>query len=123
MTRGIDLIYLCVHQPQVCMKEGAKGTQDAFYFLSSGCAPLRSGLGIQGLLLPPVLAAHMASSIDAGEAIDIGNEIMWDDHDASDKKLEAAAFVSHMSLLKVSRDDKLPRVGPGSCMPAHDSVM
>jgi len=84
------------------MKEGAKGTQDAFYFLSSGCEPLRKGLGIEGLLLPPVLASHMASSVAAGEAIDLGNEIIWDDFEASDKRLGAAAFMNHMSVLKVS---------------------
>lgn len=88
---------------QVCMKEGAKGTQDAFYFLGSGCEPLRKGLGIEGLLLPNVLAAHVAGSIEAGGgAIDLGNEIVWDDTDGG-PKLGAAAFLNHMSLLKVRR--------------------
>ncbi len=44
------------------MMEGAQGSQQAFYFLSSGCQPLRKGLGIEGLLLPAVMAAHVAVS-------------------------------------------------------------
>lgn len=84
------------------MKEGAKGVPDATYFLGSGCAPLRAGLGIESLLLPMVLASHVASSVETGEAIDLGNEIIWDDFDCSDKKLNAASFMNHMSTLKVS---------------------
>jgi len=181
------------------MMEGSAGRQEAQYFLSSGCEPLRKGLGIGGLLLPAVAAMHIASrcgerragragwrtgfpsasparrqpegsppagafgqqvqghrsvsvhghgaaslhachqlagaqdppvprgacqerracccsgrchmlplpclawwcSVDMGEAIDLGNEIIWDDHDVSDRKLGAGAFLNHMSLLKV----------------------
>lgn len=87
---------------QVCMKEGARGVQEAAYFLSSGCEPLRSGLGITNLLLPQVMASHMASAIGSGStAIDLGNEIHWDDFDADDRKLSAAAFMNHMSVMKV----------------------
>jgi hypothetical protein len=83
---------------QVCMVEGAKGNPDAAYFLSSGCAPLRTGLNIAGLLLPAVLPAHLAAS--EGASIDLGNEIVWDDCD-TDKRLSAAAFVNRMSVIKV----------------------
>lgn len=80
------------------MVEGAKGNQDAAYFLSSGCAPLRTGLGITGLLLPAILPAHLAAS--EGGSIDLGNEIIWDDCE-NDKRLSAAAFVNRMSVIKV----------------------
>lgn len=83
---------------QVCMVEGAGGVAEASYFLSSGCAPLRAGLGISGLLLPPVLPAHVAAS--EGAAIDLGNEIVWDDCDGG-RALTAAAFVNRMSVIKV----------------------
>jgi hypothetical protein len=72
--------------------------QDASYFLSSGCAPLREGLGITGLLLPAVLPAHLAAS--EGCNIDLGNEIVWDDGE-TDKRLTAAAFVNRMSVIRV----------------------
>lgn len=52
------------------MMEGAKGSPEAGYFLSSGCAPLRQGLGIGGLLLPAVLPSHLAAN--DGGAIDLG---------------------------------------------------
>ena len=52
------------------MVEGAKGSPEAGYFLSSGCAPLRQGLGVGGLLLPQVLPAHLAAN--DGGAIDLG---------------------------------------------------
>jgi len=85
------------------MKEGAKSVPEASYFLSSGCEPLRSGLGITGLLLPQVLASHMVNAVGSGSpAIDLGNEIIWDDHDADDRKLSAAAFVNTMSVMRVS---------------------
>ncbi|WIA31955.1 hypothetical protein OEZ86_002812 [Tetradesmus obliquus] len=87
---------------QVCMKEGARGLPEAAYFLSSGCEPLRVGLGITNLLLPQVMAMHMASAVDSGSpAIDLGNEIVWDDFDADDRKLSAAAFMNHMSVMRV----------------------
>lgn len=87
---------------QVCMREGAKSVPEAAYFLGSGCEPLRSGLGITGLLLPQVLASHMVNALGSGSpAIDLGNEIIWDDHDADDRKLSAAAFMNHMSVMKV----------------------
>lgn len=83
--------------------EGAQGIPEAAYFLSSGCEPLRSGLGIANLLLPQVLASHMANAVGAGNtAIDLGNEIHWDDFDADERKLSAAAFMNHMSVMKVS---------------------
>jgi hypothetical protein len=86
------------------MKEGARGLPEAAYFLSSGCEPLRVGLGITNLLLPQVMAMHMASAVDSGSpAIDLGNEIVWDDFDADDRKLSAAAFMNHMSVMRVSR--------------------
>lgn len=76
---------------------------DAAYFLSSGCEPLRSALGITSLLLPQVLASHVESAVGAGSpAIDLGNEIHWDDFDGDDKKLSAAAFMNHMSVMRVS---------------------
>jgi hypothetical protein len=87
-------------RPQVCMMEGAKGVPDASYFLSSGCEPLRQGLGITGLLLPAVLPAHLAAS--EGGSIDLGNEIVWDDGDSA-KQLTAAAFVNRMSVIRVRR--------------------
>ena len=80
------------------MVEGAKGVPEASYFLSSGCAPLRTGLGISGLLLPAVLPAHLAAN--DGGSIDLGNEIVWDDCD-SGKGLNAAAFVNRMSVIRV----------------------
>lgn len=85
------------------MREGAKSVPEAAYFLSSGCEPLRSGLGIGGLLLPQVLASHMVNALGANgsNAIDLGNEIVWDDFDADDRKLSAAAFMNHMSVMKV----------------------
>lgn len=84
------------------MKEGAKAVPEAAYFLGSGCEPLRSGLGINGLLLPQVLASHMVNAVGNGSpAIDLGNEIIWDDYDADDRKLSAAAFMNHMSVMKV----------------------
>lgn len=84
------------------MREGAKSVPEAAYFLGSGCEPLRSGLGITGLLLPQVLASHMVNALGSGSpAIDLGNEIIWDDHDADDRKLSAAAFMNHMSVMKV----------------------
>lgn len=92
------------------MVEGAKGNQDASYFLSSGCAPLRTGLGITGLLLPAVLPAHLAAS--EGGSIDLGNEIVWDDCDA-DKRLNAGAFVNRMSVIRL-RVAKLSLPGRGT---------
>jgi hypothetical protein len=84
------------------MKEGAKNVPEAAYFLGSGCEPLRSGLGISGLLLPQVLASHMVNAVGNGSpAIDLGNEIIWDDYDADDRKLSAAAFMNTMSVMKV----------------------
>lgn len=84
------------------MREGARGVQEAAYFLSSGCEPLRTGLSITNLLLPQVLASHMATAIGSGNAaIDLGNEIHWDDFDTDDRKLSAAAFMNHMSVMKV----------------------
>lgn len=85
------------------MREGAKSVPEASYFLSSGCEPLRQGLGIAGLLLPQVLAAHLVNAVGTGSpAIDLGNEIIWDDFDMEDRKLNAAAFMNHMSIMKVS---------------------
>lgn len=87
---------------QVCMKEGARGVKEAAYFLSSGCEPLRTGLGISSLLLPQVFASHMAAALGSGNpTLDLGNEIHWDDFEADDKKLSAAAFMNHMSVMKV----------------------
>jgi hypothetical protein len=87
---------------QVCMREGAKGVPEASYFLESGCEPLRTALGITGLLLPTVSPSELAAAVAHGNgAVDVGNEILWDDSDAADKKLSAAAFMNHMSLLKV----------------------
>lgn len=84
------------------MREGANAVREASYFLASGCEPLRSGLGIGGLLLPQVLASHMVAAVGSGSpAIDLGNEIVWDDYDADDRKLSAAAFMNHMSVMKV----------------------
>jgi hypothetical protein len=84
------------------MKEGAKNVPEAAYFLGSGCEPLRSGLGISGLLLPQVLSSHMVNAVGNGSpAIDLGNEIIWDDYDADDRKLSAAAFMNTMSVMKV----------------------
>jgi hypothetical protein len=97
---------------QVCMKAGAKSVSEAAYFLGSGCEPLRTGLGITGLLLPQVLASHMVNALDNGSpAIDLGNEIVWDDHDADDRKLSAAAFMNHMSVMKVGAQLVLLRAG------------
>jgi hypothetical protein len=85
------------------MREGAKGVQEAAHFLESGCEPLRAALNIQGLLLPIVSSAQVAATVQHGSGpIDIGNEIIWDDADALDKKVSAAAFMKHMSILKVS---------------------
>ena len=84
------------------MRESAKGVQEAAHFLESGCEPLRTALNIQGLLLPIVSSAQVAATVNHGSGpIDIGNEIIWDDSDALDKKLSAAAFMKHMSILKV----------------------
>lgn len=84
------------------MREGAKNVPEASFFLGSGCEPLRTGLGIGGLLLPQVLASHMVNAVGSGSpAIDLGNEIIWDDYDAEDRKLSAAAFVNTMSVMKV----------------------
>jgi len=84
------------------MIEGARGVPEASYFLSSGCEPLRAGLGISSLLLPQVLASHMASAVGAGNPhLDLGNEIHWDDYDADDRKLNATAFINHMNVMKV----------------------
>lgn len=84
------------------MREGAKGVPEASYFLESGCEPLRTALGITGLLLPTVSPSELAAAVAHGNgAVDVGNEILWDDSDAADKKLSAAAFMNHMSLLKV----------------------
>ncbi|KAF8071059.1 SPBC16D10.01c [Scenedesmus sp. PABB004] len=98
---------------QVCMREGARGVAEASYFLGSGCEPLRAGLGITGLLLPAVLPGHMAAAVGVGSpAIDLGNEIHWDDYDADERKLSAAAFMNHMSIMRVRVSKvELPRTG------------
>lgn len=86
------------------MREGARGVPDASYFLNSGCEPLRAGLGITSLLLPTVNASHMTSAVVGGSmAIDLGNEIIWDDFDTDDRKLSAAAFMNHLSVMRVRR--------------------
>lgn len=84
------------------MKEGAAGVPEASYFLGSGCEPLRAGLGISSLLLPQVLASQMAASVGrGGQQLDLGNEIVWDDYDGDERRLNAAAFLNHMSIMKV----------------------
>eukprot|EP00775_Hariotina_reticulata_P004797 gene4797-5047_t len=101
---------------QVCMKEGARGVPEASYFLSSGCEPLRAGLGITNLLLPQVLASHMASAVGVcNPNLDLGNEIHWDDYDADDRKLNATAFINHMNVMKV-RVARLDLQQPGMNM-------
>lgn len=85
---------------QVCMHNFA-ASAEARYFLESGCTLLRSGLGLDSLLLQPLTGMQINSAISSGEALEVGTEIIWDDVDNGDRRLGAAAFMNAMSVLRV----------------------
>jgi hypothetical protein len=94
------------------MRESARGTPEASHFISDGCTSLRSALGIGRLLLPMASPSGMAHSLDGpggGGGPDGGNEIVWDDYDAGENRLDAAAFMNSMNVLRVSELNRMER--------------